>query len=870
MAPTAFQRGVRVVIARDQLGASGAHGGEPPAPRPNTPPSNTPLSDTPLSDTPLSDTPSMTARPLDAPRPGAPPLLDRHLLGVARLALVALDVHGRVTHWSRVAAELFGVDRRRAVGRPLTCLLRLPREHRGVFEPGAFAHVWCGTFQVPRVDDGEIAEIAWWVYPLRTDSPEGVRLVAMAADMRRLREEGPGVSVGDTSAAANDEELPRPMSGVRLVWVEPSLVPTGGEDPAGLGRRLATLLRPSDAAAAERIAARVLAMGHPAVNLSVTVRLPIVPYRASVPGDLQFRPHTAVPGAAEPQPPGRTRVPVPIARPRQGEEAMAVWDRLAFLGEAGEHIGSSLDHLQACRALAEVLVPRLADFAAVELLERVASDDEPPGRVDEHTLMRRVAVVHDDAERWIDTVPQGQALRHPRGTPFVEVMRTGRPVHIRRVTRRQAERICAAFAARDLGPLLAGRALLVVPLIARGQVLGTCTLLRRPDRPDFERLDLALIDELARGAALCVDNGRLYRREVRQVRELQRAMLPADPPRTAGARVCFRYLPAGQAAQVGGDWFDAIPLPGCRLGIVIGDVMGHGVTSAAVMGQLRTAVRTLAGQDLRPDGLLRELDGLARRLGDDCLATCLYAVYDPVARRCQLANAGHLPPVLVSPDGGGTVLRLPPGLPIGVGCGPFETVEVGVPDGARLVLCTDGLLERRDRDIERGLAELCGRLAGSPRTLDATCDAALGMLDGPAPADDVALVAVGLDGIPAEHVASWTLDPEPSMVGRARALAASRLAEWGLADAADTVQLLVSELVTNALVHGAGAVGMRLIKCDSLLCEVSDDGRELPRLCRTDPTAESGRGLQLVAHLAQRWGTRRGDLGKIVWFEHPL
>ncbi|WP_344942958.1 SpoIIE family protein phosphatase [Actinomadura miaoliensis] len=815
--------------------------------------------------------------PTNAPPTNAPPtnapLLDRQLLGVAPLAVVVLDAHGRVTHWSGVAAELFGVDRPRAVGRPLTGLLRLPREHRGAFEPGAFAHVWCGTCQVPRVDDGEIAEVAWWVYPLHADAPGGVRLVALAADMRRLREEGPGVSVRDTSAAATDEELPRPVSGVRLLWVEPSLVPTGGDDPAGLGRRLAALLRPSDAAVAERIAARVLAMGHPAVNLSVTVRLPIVPHRAVGPGDLRVRPPAAVPEAAGPQrpdPPGRTRVPVPIPRPRQGEEAMAVWDRLTFLGEAGEHIGSSLDHLQACRALAEVLVPRLADFAAVELLERVASDDEPPGRFDEHTLMRRVAVVHDDAERWIDAVPQGRALRHPRGTPFVEVMRTGRPVHIPRVTGRQAERIGAAFAARDPGPPLAGRALLVVPLIARGQVLGTCTLLRRPDRPAFDRLDLALIDELARGAALCVDNGRLYRREVRLVRELQRAMLPADPPRTAGARVCFRYLPAGQAAQVGGDWFDAIPLPGCRLGIVIGDVMGHGVTSAAVMGQLRTAVRTLAGQDLRPDGLLRELDGLARRLGDDCLATCLYAVYDPVARRCQLANAGHLPPVLVSPDGGGSVLRLPPGLPIGVGCGPFETVEVSVPDGARLILCTDGLLERRDRDIERGLAELCGRLADPPRSLDATCDAALGMLGAPAPADDVALVAVGLDGIPAEHVASWTLEPEASMVGRARALAASRLAEWGLSGVADTVQLLVSELVTNALVHGAGAVGMRLIKCDALLCEVSDDGHELPRLCHTDPTAESGRGLHLVSHLAERWGTRRGDLGKIVWFEHPL
>uniref|UniRef100_UPI0010411D50 ATP-binding SpoIIE family protein phosphatase n=1 Tax=Actinomadura roseirufa TaxID=2094049 RepID=UPI0010411D50 len=559
-------------------------------------------------------------------------------------------------------------------------------------------------------------------------------------------------------------------------------------------------------------------------------------------------------------------------RARRECETVAVREPLAFLSEAGQEIGSSLCHLQAARTLAEVTVPRLADLAAVELLERVVADSAPPAdEVDETTLMRRVAVVHNDEPgRWADVVPGDEKLLLRRLTPSVEAMRTARPVHIPHVDRERAAQISASFGDRDLRPLLTGRALLVVPLIARGRVLGTFELLRKPDRPGFDELDLAMVDELARRAALCIDNGRLYRREVEAAQELQRSMLPDDPPDVAGARVCYRYRPAGQAAQVGGDWFDAIPLPGCRLGIVVGDVMGHGLTSAAIMGQMRTAVRTLAAQDMRPDRLLRQLDALARRLGEDYLATCLYAVYDPVARTCRIAGAGHVPPVLVSPGGESRVLPVPAGVPIGVGGEPFETVEIHVEDGSRLVLCTDGLLERRDRDIDRGLEEMRAQLTGATPALDDTCDALLDSLGSATPADDIAIVAVGFDGIAKDDVAAWDLEPQSSMVPRARAQVAGRLTDWNLDAITDTVELLVSELVTNALVHGAGAIRLRLVKGRSLLGEVYDDGQELPQLCHAEATDESGRGLHLVSHLSERWGTHRTDHGKVVWFEHPL
>jgi serine phosphatase RsbU (regulator of sigma subunit)/anti-sigma regulatory factor (Ser/Thr protein kinase) len=357
---------------------------------------------------------------------------------------------------------------------------------------------------------------------------------------------------------------------------------------------------------------------------------------------------------------------------------------------------------------------------------------------------------------------------------------------------------------------------------------------------------------------------------VQVARQMQRSMLATEPPETAGARVCYRYLPASAAAQVGGDWSDAIPLPGCRLAIVMGDVMGHGLTSAAIMGQLRTAVRMLAAQDLRPDQLLRRLDELSRRFGEDYIATCLYLVYDPVARRCQVANAGHVPPVLVSPGGESALVEVPSGVPIGVGDGPFQTSEFEAEEGSQLVLCTDGLVERRDRDLDEGLAALCAQLTGALRPLDVTCDAVLEALTPDVRRDDIALLAVGLDGIPAEDVAIWELAAEPSMVPKMRAMVRERLRDWGLTGISDTVELLVSELVTNALVHGVGQISLRLIRASTLLCEVRDDGKELPYLRSADDNAESGRGLQLVSFLAERWGNRRTENGKVVWFEHSL
>src|SRR4051794_27845446 len=717
--------------------------------------------------------------------------------------------------------------------------------------------------------------------------------IAIATEAHKLRDGGIDLALGEVLVSAPSQTPLTTESGVRVLRVEPTLLPVAGPDAIMLDRRLTEMLPAMPPGAAEPIVRQVLDRGYPAVNVSVTARLPFAAYFGPPPPPEQLIREVEMP----PGKPVRVRS---LAR-------SAAKERLDFLNEAGTRIVDTLDPVQTAAALCTALVPRFADFADVQLLESIVSDEElPPLTPDESPTAVRVAVSHDDAYgQWDDLAPRGQTLRLPADTPFTQSLMTGRSVNVPRIGERFARRVSARFAGRDLRPLLQGRALLVSPLIARGTALGNLTLLRRSDRPSFDELDVTMVEELCRRTAVCVDNGRLYRRESRAAAELQKTMLPDAPPVVAGAQICYRYVPANEAVRVGGDWFDAIPLPGGRLALVVGDVMGHGLTSAAIMGQFRTAVRTLAAQDLPPGQLLRQLDDLARRLGDDYIATCIYVVYDPVARRCEVANAGHLPPVLVSPFGDSELLDVPSGAPIGVGGGgfgaggfggggggpfvvwtaglvgrgapigvggvAFETAEFEVEDGSQFVLCTDGLVERRGQAIDVGLAALREYLSGPPQPLESVCETlingfgATGRRD-----DDIALLAVRFKGIPKDDVMTWTLEALPAHVRYARELARDTLATWGLAGLSETVELLVSELVTNAVRHGAGDIGLRLIRTASLLCEVRDDGYDLPTLRATALTAENGRGLQLVTALAERWGAQRTPTGKVVWFEQSL
>ncbi|WP_407639529.1 SpoIIE family protein phosphatase [Kitasatospora azatica] len=358
---------------------------------------------------------------------------------------------------------------------------------------------------------------------------------------------------------------------------------------------------------------------------------------------------------------------------------------------------------------------------------------------------------------------------------------------------------------------------------------------------------------------------------------LQQSLLPRGLPETNALDVAFRYLPA--QAGVGGDWFDVIPLPGSRVALVVGDIVGHGLHAAATMGRLRTAVHNYSMLDLPPDELLARLDELVGQIDRDGSggsndpitgATCLYAIYDPVSRICELARAGHLPPALVRPDGTVEYLDLPSGPPLGVGGLPFETLRLDMPEGSQLVLYTDGLVRNHHRDIDFGLELLLGTLAGRDRSPQQTCDTVLDVMVPTVPRDDVALLVASTRTLPDDQIAQWDVPSDPAAVAHVRAAATRQLAKWGLEEAEFATELILSELITNAIRYGAEPIHTRLLRDRSLICEVSDTSGTSPHLRYAATTDEGGRGLLLVAQLSERWGTRYTATGKIIWAEQSI
>ncbi|MFH0245838.1 SpoIIE family protein phosphatase [Streptomyces sp. HK10] len=507
--------------------------------------------------------------------------------------------------------------------------------------------------------------------------------------------------------------------------------------------------------------------------------------------------------------------------------------------------------------------------------DRLADHDVAPASADgdpSETNERAMPVLVGPPERSLSGVPEMIEVRG--GGPLAEVLRGVRPVlGSSAVGSAALTELLSSHNSKHLGPHV-----ILAPLRGRRRVIGAAVFLRRTDRAAFEGDDLLVAAQLATQTALGVDKTVLYGRETYIADELQRTMLPNELPHPTGVTLASRYLPASQTARVGGDWYDAIPLPGGRVALVVGDVMGHSMTSAAIMGQLRTTAQTLAGLDLPPQEVLHHLDEQAQRLGSDRMATCLYAVYDPVAHRIVVANAGHPPPVMLHRDGHAEVLRVPAGAPIGVGGVDFEAVELDAPAGATLLLYTDGLVESRHRDVWTGIEQLREKLTDTagltrpdtPPPLEPLCDEVLDILGPGDRDDDIALLAARFDGIPPSDVAYWHLDPDNRSVPKARRLARCALERWELTDLMDSVELLVSEVVTNAVRYAERPITLRLLRTDMLRCEVGDDVPQLPRLRQARATDEGGRGLYLVNRLARRWGATRLSTGKVVWFELDL
>ncbi|MFF4394908.1 SpoIIE family protein phosphatase [Streptomyces sp. NPDC001480] len=472
---------------------------------------------------------------------------------------------------------------------------------------------------------------------------------------------------------------------------------------------------------------------------------------------------------------------------------------------------------------------------------------------------------------------------------LLHVLETGAPVvrreqHVtwRHDPARRRALSLSAFRLEDARGRPTGVAALYIdPLHARGLTLGAISVWRCGRSGQFTEDEADLMTQIASRGALAIDNARRYTREHRAAVALQQRLLPPATTETPAAQTAGVYRPAGGGAEISGDWYDAIALPSLRLALVAGDVVGHGMAASATMGRLRATIQTLADIELEPDELLTRIADLVQRLaaeappGDHDIvgATCLYAVYDPVTRRCAMASAGHPPSVLVRPDGTTEPIGISPGPPLALSGMPYETTTIDLEPASVLALYTDGLVEHGEAGSDEGLRRLTDMLAAMcrpDRALDETGRTLLADLVDAEPRDDATLLLARTHAVPVEDIAHWEIPADPAAVSKARGWTARQLTTWGLDDLLFTTEVIVSELVTNAIRHGRAPAELRLIRHNVLVCEVTDSSSTQPRMRRTQTTDEGGRGLFLVAQLAGRWGCRHGLNRKTIWSEQSI
>jgi serine phosphatase RsbU (regulator of sigma subunit)/anti-sigma regulatory factor (Ser/Thr protein kinase) len=550
--------------------------------------------------------------------------------------------------------------------------------------------------------------------------------------------------------------------------------------------------------------------------------------------------------------------------------------RDALMRDTFSSLDDTLDFDHLANVLMAKLVPHYCNAADLVILESLVGPEEfPVQEPDGNFPLRRLTLRHDKKDpAWEAAFPVGEILRYPPESPHVRCIESGQPV-LENLTADDARKLARSWRRPPVGKLLAGTSLMLLPLVARDTVLGFFVCVRLPGFHRFYPYDGQIGMEFAARAALFFDNARRYNREHATALTLQRSLLPTGLSAPSSVEVKHRYLPGSKLVEVGGDWYESIALPGARVALVVGDVAGHGVRAAVTMGRLRTAIQTLAMLELPPAESLQQLDELMHILGErePHFATCAYAVYDAVSGECELAIAGHLPPLLVRPDGTNELVDVPPAPPLGIGEGPVESRRFMVEDGSLFMLYTDGLVESRGRDISDGLARLQETFGpGSPeRPLEDLCKSALDGVYEDHQRDDIAVLIARLSRVPADMREVWKLSPKLTSVRQARALIAEPMERWGLRELLPVTELLVSELVTNALRYAKGKIGLRLVREAGVVCvEVHDSSPALPRVLQAGRDDENGRGLQVVSQLAARWGARRSYSGKVVWCEQAV
>jgi PAS domain S-box-containing protein len=793
---------------------------------------------------------------------------------MANVAAAVIDAKGTVIGWTGAAERLLGYGAAEVLDRSAATLLAQSEDASraaGVAEECGTRESWGGLVGA-RHHDGRRLEVGLRVTAM-TDIDDRKAWLVTAIDLSKAPTWAVSGEVLEGFLTRSPLGMAVLSPDLRYVWMNDTLERYGGVPrDERLGRRMADSLPGLNTEALEAQMRRVLETGVPVIDYEYRGWTWADPHQEHAYSTSFFRLD---------DPDGN-----PLGVCYMGMDVTDRWrarERLALLSEASARIGGTLNVMRTAQELADFSVPRLADFVSVDLLEAVLHGDEPgSGPADSAYLVRRAGQqsIHEGCPESV--VATGDSIDAPRSSPYFESMVNGtavlEPFLDPATAPWVAEDPARARSIADFGM----HSVMWVPLSARGTVLGVATFFRMEHPQPFEEDDLLLAEELVSRAAVWVENARRYTREHTAALALQRSLLPQGLNGGTAMEVASRYLPADVREGVGGDWFDVIQLSGARVALVVGDVVGHGLNAAATMGRLRTAVQTLADMDLPPDELLAHLDDLVIRLteekgGDDepiatavLGATCLYAVYDPVTQLCTMARAGHPPPAVVTPGGKVTFPDLPAGPPLGLGSLPFESAEISLPEGSLIALYTDGLIETSDQDIDVGLSRLSDVLAQSGLPPEELCSAVVNnLLTGPQ-TDDIALLLARPHALGADRVASWDLPTDPAIVASARELAGRQLLGWGLDDLVMTTELVVSELVTNAIRHGSGPVRLRMIRHDKLICEVSDASNTSPRMGHARTTDEGGRGLFLVAQMTRRWGTRYTRTGKIIWAEQDL
>ncbi|WP_328967118.1 SpoIIE family protein phosphatase [Streptomyces sp. NBC_00239] len=650
------------------------------------------------------------------------------------IALWREDSDGHVVEWSLAAQDLLGYRPEELIGRPASPAL-VPDANKALADQLTrrvqAGETVVGTLPV-RHRDGHQVTMEMWIVPATDPKgrPGALLIAVETSEVLHMR---------DSLAALQSLFTQSPIGlatlgpDLRFLRVNDALARMNGVSAAEhIGRRLTEVVPGVNAAALEATMQQALDRGSAVVDARRTGRTPADPDHDRT-WSCSYAPLLDGSGRRL----GLIASIIDITDGQRAQvEAERARARFALLAEAGTRIGTTLDLRQTAEELVQVLVPQLADSADVQILESVLEPDEAGAST--QGLLRRLAAVFPDPTAPTAKLAPGQTFQIPPGSVYERIIADGRPVNLYQSDVPALIKDPRADALRSYLATHIGSARLI-PLAARGKVLGAVAVTRLREREPFDEQDCVLLDEVVARAALNIDNARMYTGQRAAALTLQRSLANHALPEVEGLELTGRYLPASDH-DVGGDWYDVIALPGGRTGLVIGDVMGHGIHAAAVMGQLRTAVRTLARHDIPPAHMLRSLDAVVADLGEDEMATCVYAVHDPGAGGCVIARAGHPPPAVADAAGRVTFLDGPPGTPLGTGGQDFRTEWVPLPAGSLLVLYTDGLIEARDRDLDEGMRQLGLALPPLGRPLGALADGILERLLPCAPQDDVAVL----------------------------------------------------------------------------------------------------------------------------------